>query len=79
MNLNKNFRSITPGYLNTITVVDHDLSFALRLLKTNGKSTIKELNERKSYVKPSKQRREQLNSAKFKQNKDSNETKKILA
>lgn len=74
MNMNlkhKNFRAIVPGYLNSIAVIDHDLSSALRIFKTNSKPIVKELNDRKSFKKQSVAKREQTNAAKFKQQKES--------
>lgn len=67
----KKFNSINPG--GGYKVIDGDLGYCLRLLKSDLRESKKILKvyEDKEYKKPSVARREQLERAKFKQRKES--------
>jgi len=67
----KKLKSVVPGRMNSVQVVDQDLSTALkvwkRMLKEN--NTIEDCYDRKFYKKPSQIRRLELNTARFLQSK----------
>lgn len=70
----KHFKSIVPG--NPMAVdAKFDLNFALRQLKKTIKDNriIDRLHENTAYVKPSTNKRKQLDLAKFKQRKKDEE------
>lgn len=68
----RQFNTILPGRLNAISV-EGDIHFALKLWKKQLKDNliIADCYERKFYQKPSVVKREKMNSAKYKQQKES--------
>jgi len=72
MNTNsKKFKSITKSRPTSVTVVDGDISYALRQWKRILKDTnsVVECYDRMHYNKPSTSRRKMKNSAKYRQQK----------
>tara|TARA_Y100000361_G_scaffold110358_1_gene100409 strand:- start:420 stop:659 length:240 start_codon:yes stop_codon:yes gene_type:complete len=63
----KQHKSIVSGNANAVTVVDNDLSYALRIFKRKIKESniLDRFKKNKTFVKRSVKRKEQINKAKY--------------
>jgi len=63
----KQHKSIIPGNANSVSVVDKDLNYALRLFKRKIKDAniLDRFKQNKTFVKRSVKRKEQINKAKY--------------
>ena len=61
----KQHKSIVPGNANAVSIVDRDLSYALRLFKRKIKDSniLDRFKENKTFTKRSVKRKEQINKA----------------
>ena len=69
----KQHQSVVPGHGLAVTVVNQDISFALKSWKRKLKDSkiLDELKTRKEFIKPSVLRRDEIQKAAFKQRKQS--------